>query len=180
MVLLTRKDLHDQKLHEQISRLEDRFKEVDQKIYKQDYIEEKLAFNIDDSIGEVGFSSEIKSKIEYIFYSSGRVSNVNFFLSFLSLNKECFLRYSLGKKTINHGVKLTMTSMTKRVCHFLSASGRVRSVHRPCPKRPPAVSGRVRSVHRPCPKRPPAVSEASPGRLQNSKTENRKPKIKKI
>ena len=67
--LLTRKDLHDQKLHEQISRLEDRFKEVDQKIYKQDYIEEKLAFNIDDSIGEVGFSSEIKSKIDLVVIS---------------------------------------------------------------------------------------------------------------
>ena len=45
--LLTRKDLHDQKLHEQVLRLEDRFKEVDQKIYKQSYMDEKLAFNID-------------------------------------------------------------------------------------------------------------------------------------
>lgn len=67
--LLTRKDLHDQKLHEQVLRLEDRFKEVDQKIYKQYYMDEKLAFNIDDSIGEVGFSAEMKSKIDLVVIS---------------------------------------------------------------------------------------------------------------
>lgn len=48
--LVTRKDIHDQKIQEIVGRAEDNFSELEGKLYKTELLEEKQAFNINDNM----------------------------------------------------------------------------------------------------------------------------------
>lgn len=51
--LLTRKDIHDQKINIAINRLDEEYQEISKKLYKEESISEDKAFNIDMNVGNI-------------------------------------------------------------------------------------------------------------------------------
>lgn len=64
--LLTRREVHDQKLHEAISYLDRRYEDIEAKLYEKDPIEEKLAFNISANVGDVASSLASKNNADLV------------------------------------------------------------------------------------------------------------------